>query len=456
MNRSERKEYRDEKKKLRRERKRYFREEKESAKRQKKELKENRKDWQRKHGQKFYWRILSFFSSSTKKISREERLEKLEMRARVKKRRKQIRKIKRQQLWNRIIRWLKNPFSYRRLGRREKLMREQAKVNLKKEKKHQRLEIRQKRRLAVDHFLFQRKQSYKDSIRSLSDFFRTIISIIKLKPLQRDYLKTLINSTFLFILSFFIIQYISQFITIFMAKTFDIPAVLYSYRIFWPLYTYSSLYTRPALILIFGVGPLVCLIIGFGLYRIYLWIRKYNLVFKTFNLWLIFHAFNMFFGAYVIGVITRTGFIYTSEWIFLSNVFDVEEIVFMIICLFTLALFGYLSTRQFIYAANSEIIIEHKLRLYYLISMVLLPWIFGNLILYFMNYPRNPIELVLFYLISSLMIIPVFTNFNSLSIKMVKIPNLSGPVKFGWIYIFLTIVAIILIRSFVYYGIRFS
>jgi len=164
----------------------------------------------------------------------------------------------------------------------------------------------------------------------------------------------------------------------------------------------------------------------------------------------------MFFGAYIVGVITRTGFIYTSEWIFLSNVFDVEEIVFMLVCLFMLVFFGYLSTKQFIYAANSDINVENKLRLYYMISMVLLPWIFGNLILYFMNYPRNPIELKLFYLVSILMIIPVFFTYNTLSIQMIKVPNLSGKVKLGWIYIILTIVAIILIRSFVYYGIRFS
>lgn len=453
MNRTERKEYREEKRKLRRERKRYFQEDKESAKRQKRELKEQRKERRRKHGRKSYWKILSLFSFSSEKIDKAERLE---MRARIKKRRKQIRKVKRQQFWSGIIRWLKNPFLYKRLGRREKLMREQAKQNLRNDRKHNKKEIRQKRRLAFQNFLFRRKERYKGFIRSLSDFISTLISIIKLKPLQRDYLKTLINSTFLFVLSFFIIQYLSQLITIYMAKVFDIPAVLHSYRIFWPLYTYSSLYTRPALIIIFGMGPLVCLALGFGLYKIYLWIRKYNLVAKTLILWLIFHAFNWFFGAYIVGVITRTGFIYSSEWIFLSNVFDVEEIIFMIVCLFILVYFGYLSTRQFMYAANSEIIIEKRLRLYYLISMVLLPWMVGNLILFFINYPRNPLELKLLYLVSVLMIIPIFTNFNTLSIQMIKVQNLSGKVKLGWIYIILTIVAVILIRIFIFHGVRFS
>ncbi len=75
MNRIERRKYKEEKRKRRRERKRYFREEKESAKRQKKELKENRKEWKRKHGRKLYWKILAFFSFSTEKISRAERLE---------------------------------------------------------------------------------------------------------------------------------------------------------------------------------------------------------------------------------------------------------------------------------------------------------------------------------------------------------------------------------------------
>lgn len=308
---------------------------------------------------------------------------------------------------------------------------------------------------SILRFWQNRNDQLKAGVENIGAFVKMAKGAFSQKQLRKDYLKTVINSIGLFLLSFLLVYYVHQFATIFAARAFNIPTKLYSYRIDWPLYTYSYLYTRKALIVIFGMGPFVCLLLGIAAYRLFLWSRFRTVHLKIFALWTAFNAFNMFFGAYVVGVITRTGFIYTSEWLFLSNVFDVEEIVLMIVSIVVLLIAGYYSTKQFLYAANSAAIIEPKIRLIYVITAVIIPWLIGNLILYIVNIPKNPVELVLLYSTSALIIIPLFSNYNTTTMQMLKLPWTPPRFRLGYIYLIITILFIIGTRLLLKSGISF-
>lgn len=415
MNSSERHKMREQRRKLKRQRKEYVRQEKETVKKQKREFKEKRALMRRK-----------------------------------------VRSMEIDTLEKRFKKFLKELFKQKKIRKSDRIIRQQVKYDIKKQRIRRLHNLPKRLTFGIGRIYSSRKEKLKVAYFSVLDFLYLIRYISKEKELRWGFLKTLVNSTFLFVLAFFVIYFLSQLITIYIAQLFDIPTVLYSYRIFWPLYTYSTLYTRMALIVIFGTGPFVCLLIGIVFYRIFLWIRRFNLIAKTFLLWLVFHAFNMFFGSYIVGVITRTGFIYTTEWLFLSDVFDTEEIVFLIVSIVVLVIIGYFSTKHFISATNSSPILEPKLRLHYLISIALLPWFLGNSVLYFLNFPHNPFELSLLYLVSILMIIPIFTNYNSLLIQMIKLPQLSTKSKYGWIYIIVTIIVVISIRLIIFKGIKFG
>ncbi|MBM3437333.1 MAG: hypothetical protein FJY07_14100 [Bacteroidetes bacterium] len=230
---------------------------------------------------------------------------------------------------------------------------------------------------------------------------------------------------------------------------------MYSYRIDWPLYTYSYLYTRVALIVIFGTGPLASLIIAFVFYRLYLWARTTTEFAKLFFLWGSFHAFNLFFGSYISGVLTRTGFIYTSEWLFISNIFDVEEIIFLIISIVVLLIIGYFATKQFLHAASSASLIDPKYRTLYILGQVVIPWLAGNIILFLSNAPNNPVELILLYVTSILMVIPVLAGFNLTSLQQFNLTHVSRKGKTGWIYLFLLIGLIAFIKIALKNGMSF-
>jgi len=282
-------------------------------------------------------------------------------------------------------------------------------------------------------------------------------SIIKEhKSLRNELTISYLNSLVGFLLAFIIFYMVSNFTAIITAKIFNIPAVFYSYRVFWPLYTYSSLYTRQAIILIFGVGPLLSIVLAVVLFQIVKKTLRFKRNFRLVLLWMIFHALNMFFGAYIVGVITRTGFIYTSEWLFLSNIFDVEEIIFMISAIMILLILGFYFPKYILLSASNNVIIDPRIRFFYMVFKVLLPWLSGFGLLYLLNFPNNPPELILLIGVSFLMIFPTMVTFNSIKNREIKIWNEKNKESLGWIYIIIAILLLGLYRFILYNGVSFS
>ncbi|MEZ5196972.1 MAG: hypothetical protein R2764_11365 [Bacteroidales bacterium] len=370
--------------------------------------------------------------------------------------RKRIREQRIKGFTQAFIDFFKHPIKRKKATKQQILLKKQIKSDYRKETKRRIANYPSNVLNRIKLHWNWRLSNIKSIATSIGNFFKLIRSVFRFKELRRNYFYTAINSTVFFILAFLTVYYLNQFITIYTARIFDIPAVLFSYRIYWPLYTYSSLYSRVALILIFGTGPLINLLLGFLFYRLYVWSRWKTKYFKTFFIWAAIHSFTMFFGAYIVGVITRTGFIYSSEWLFLSNVFDVEEILFLIISVIVMVIIGYYSTKHFIMASNSSEIIEPKLRLVYLLNKVLIPWFFGNLLLFFVSYPNNPMELTMLLWVSVLVVIPIFTNYNTTTMQMLKLQKSYKKLHIAWAFLVLVGLILLFIRLFLQKGISFS
>jgi hypothetical protein len=211
-----------------------------------------------------------------------------------------------------------------------------------------------------------------------------------------------------------------------------------------------------ALVVIFGIGPVVSLILGFVFFRLYVITRFRSVFMKTFFLWSAIHAFNLFFGAYIAGVITRTGFVYSSEWLFLTGVLDIKEIVFLVLAVISLIIIGYYSTKHFLYTANAHNLIESKIRGMYIISKVMVPWILGNLILFLVNLPNNPIELLLLYLTTIVIVFMAFTNYNAPSLRLVKLPRQPVSFRIAWVFLILALLILAGLRLSLENGLNFS
>jgi len=394
-------------------------------------------------------------SRQIKKEKVHRKSERKHMREKIRPMRKKIRAARLRHFKEQVIGFLRQPIKVKKLKEEEKILRKQIKDDL----KQQRREALQKLPENISASFAQRMRIRREKFNFFMMNMNSSLSgrrALKEDPLLRGQLiKTFVNSAFTYVLAFLLLYFSSKLVSIWIAGLYGIPAVLYSFRIFWPLYTYSSLYSRQALILIFAAGPVFSLIVGLLFYRVFYWLRFRNLNLKLLLLWTYFHALNLFFGAYISGVITRTDFVYATEWLFYSQVFDVEEIIFVILSLIILLVAGFYLARKFIIASGSISIINPRVRLFYMIASVLGPWMIGSGVLYFLNFPKNPPELLLIYATTALMTIPAMTNFNSVSNRAIKIVLNRQGIRIGWIYILFCILLVFAIRMVVFNGVSF-
>jgi hypothetical protein len=256
---------------------------------------------------------------------------------------------------------------------------------------------------------------------------RKELAAIKRKELKANFIKlfttpalrqkfgfTFLHSTAYFILAFLLIYVIYQAVTIMVASSFNIPVVWYYYRLKFPLYTYSPLYTRSALVTIFAAGPIFSLMLAFVFLKLFFTKHLILKRFQLFYLWSFIAGCNMFFGAYIVGFLTRTEFIYTSEWIFMSNKYDIEEIIFTTISFMMMLIIGRIVTPLFLLSSGSVTLVSPGFRFFFIFSQIILPWMAGMVILFLITLPNYYIPMLLKTITPGLMLLPSLYLYDSL------------------------------------------
>ncbi|MEI6900265.1 MAG: hypothetical protein WCL00_10325, partial [Bacteroidota bacterium] len=188
---------------------------------------------------------------------------------------------------------------------------------------------RQERRAARREHKFMLRNYRSDSRRykkySVLNSLISIKAVLADKELKEKFLNTFLQSATYYILAFLTVYIFYQVTTIIVARSFGIPVVWFYNRLQFPLPSESILYSRNAMMAIFGSGPLVSLIVGLVcLQRFFSGVengKNFNLIY----LWGCVHGLNMVFGSYIVGFFTRTEFIYFSEWLRMNNPFDYFE-----------------------------------------------------------------------------------------------------------------------------------
>ena len=249
---------------------------------------------------------------------------------------------RRRQEWMKHFRhFLANPFRRRHLKADEKLRR----YTLHHAREIHRKERRQKLRVFLQNpwkALFVREKSHEEILKEhwkkkdkkiahrkrVLHRQETFHNILRPGGLQKRFGLTLLQSSTYYILSFLTVYILYQLITIGFAKGFHIPVIWNYYKLDFPLYTYSPLYTRKAMVVIFGIGPVFSLVLGLLSLRLFFSEKISSQNLRLFFLWGFVNGMNFFFGSYIAGFLTRADFIYASEWLFMSQMFDAEEIVF--------------------------------------------------------------------------------------------------------------------------------
>jgi hypothetical protein len=195
------------------------------------------------------------------------------------------------------------------------------------------------------------------------------------------------NSAIIFIIAYIAAYLIYQFTVIITASFYNIDAVLFYYEVMFPIGDASPRWNAFNIIMITLSGPVVSLALGVVWYKLVLKKRDLSPMVKLFFVWLTFHSFNMFFGAFVAGVITNQGFGYVANWMFMGIVL---KILFSMLALGALAYIGYRATGQFLATSNSVNRINKHNKDYFILAQGVIPWLVGSGILVLLKIPDKP------------------------------------------------------------------
>ena len=416
------------------------------------------------------WKI--FKRNPYAKIDRRKQLaEKKRMQARE----SAFRKRRRAEAWRkfkkRIAEFIANPFAKRKLSsderekrrfkqfQRQERMEERKKWWAKFKKNPFRVIFPSKKRRAPEGgYLYvynmtrlERKELAALKRKQNRENFKKVIST---PDLRQKFIFTYLHSTAYFIFSFMLIYIIYQVVTIGMASSFNIPVVWYYYQLKFPLYTYSPLYTRAALVTIFAVGPIASLMVGFVFLKLFFTKNIILKRFQLFFLWGFISGSNFFFGSYISGFFTRTEFIYTSEWLFMSNIFDIEEIIFTVISFVVMLIIGRIITPLFLLSSGSVTMIKPEFRLYFILSQVVLPWLTGVVILFLITLPTYYIPLIIKTITPGLVLLPALYLYDSLQYENIHKSGVISHNYFKWSIVIAAVALLFFYRIILSWGLK--
>lgn len=353
----------------------------------------------------------------------------------------------------------------------------QFKFNSKKrsisERMHQR-ELKEKRVKQIKQLIIDIKSFPNRSIKKIKNTFKSILNgfinikskwnllLLNIKRINQNqelkarFIYTYINSSLAFLTTYILIFFLNQLLTTFICSAYSIPTVLYYFDIIYQVGPYSSLWNRFNILLIYGSAPFFSLLLSVIFYQLFKISKNKFKYLRIYFLWGMINSFNLFFGAYIVGAITRTGFIYFTEWLFFSYMFDIEEIIFMVSCLITMVSIGYFSSDFFLSSADNRDLITFKNKPFYKFAQIFLPWLTGILILNIFNLPNITVYNLLLYASLLLIIMPAMVDYHNYKTQQIVIIKSKQKYTFLKWNLFVSFIIILLIRFVLNDGIWFN
>ncbi len=311
-------------------------------------------------------------------------------------------------------------------------------------------EIRRKNRKRYWKFILEKNKFFFEMyvFRVYKSFF-DIKNWLSESENRKSFTYNAVTSSIMFIMAYLFTYFLYQLATAFMAKAYHIPSVIYFFKTDFLVRSYSNLWTRNNVILVSSIGPIVSLVIGFILFRVFHYFRKRPGLTKLFFLWCTLHAFNMFFGAYIAGVITNKGFGLVMLWLFFQLLLNIS---FTFICIIMLVVIGSIASKHFLQTAYHSSMISESNRTYFLIGQAFVPYIIGNIIIFCISLPDVKPYQAFILAIMGFMIIPIIIKPNYEKFKIVKEEN---PLQMNKKLIIAFVVLLILFRFGLGYGLKF-
>lgn len=265
-----------------------------------------------------------------------------------------------------------------------------------------------------------------------------------------------INSTIAFLIAYLTVYLTFQIVTVIAASYFQIETDFFYYKVNFLAVTMSPLWHFLSVKTIFGIGPVVSLIMGFVYFFVYILNFKDRPgLLKLVFIWASLHSFNKFFGEFIGGVVASQfndkflGFLYVANWSYLGD----DENWLAISCMILLITLGFFSTRYFLSTSYSRFFLfNNRMKFSFKLNTVFMPAVIGTLFIFFIKLPimgsmdevmeflsYNVYELIT-YLTMIFMLIPVFNNYNTQLDLAIQIVVEDKKQRIEWKYLIILII----------------
>ena len=213
-----------------------------------------------------------------------------------------------------------------------------------------------------------------------------------------------LNGTGLYILTYYLVWAVYEVVKVQTSRFFHLRGIWTPSRV---IYTLSdNEWWRTAVVTVYGVGPLACLVLGLLAFAWY-WRseRAHRGQRKLLLLWVTFQACNAVFGALLADTFTQSGSWYVFDWLFrIGNV--VTVILALLAGLVQMGL-GYLGSIAFLQAHDSKTVMRYSNRQKMVLSTLVVPWVAGSLFIMLLKQPYLTIQEALHLAMMGLLITPM-------------------------------------------------
>ena len=221
---------------------------------------------------------------------------------------------------------------------------------------------------------------------------------------KNKFLISAINGTAIYVLAYYLIWGLSEIAKVEVSRFFSLRGTWNPSRVVFSLS--DSEWWRMAVVSVYGIGPALCLVVGFGAFFWY-WKRERARrgQLKLLLLWVALHACNATLGALLADTFTQSGTWYVPDWLFrLGNIMDV--VVALLAGLAQLTL-GYFGAVAFLQAHDSRTVMRYANRQKMVVSTLVAPWLLGSLFIMALKLPYLAVQETLHLAMMALLITPM-------------------------------------------------
>jgi len=380
-----------------------------------------------------------------KQIKLEKKLEKKAIRADLKKRSKLERSLEKQKAKELLEEQKKEQREIKERIKQTALIQKEEQKELKRKRKLAKKNRKSKIRKLRPYLFKRRQRELMLGIKGINKqtmqrWFLWFVGIAGSKINRGNFIKVVLNSMSLFILSYFALFIIGKIITIWVALSFDYKLIVYYFKLYYNID--SDLWTGDAVKILYSIQPITGLILGFVSLIIYNSKKNDPGKFKLFFLWGFVHGMVFFFGSLLMGTLLNKGFGWVIAYLYYK---DTGKMIFSIISIFALAVTGSAIARLFVISGNTYFNFINRERLRFMIvAQTLLPAILGSIIISLMKIPAEyyyiTTEEVWYEIIKLttvlLVLIPMFFTFAS--IHDIYFDEEPRKISFSWWYLLAT------------------